>query len=84
MSPQDQLADAPRGLRLLADWHDARDAQNPVPTGTEVQDDLRRWADAIEAERHAPAVEAWKFVLGVALGMVAAFLWGWLAAGGQL
>lgn len=86
MSPQDQLADAPEGLLRIARWLDSMDAKvNPTsPSAGANQADLRRWADAIEAERHTPAVEAWKFVLGVSLGMVAAFLWGWIAAGGQL
>lgn len=43
-------ADAPEPwkLRALADWLDIDD-QRARRTGTDVQDDLRRWADALEA-----------------------------------
>ena len=45
------LRDAPNQLRLLADWHDARDDLKSPDLSEihhEVQDDLRRWADAIQ------------------------------------
>lgn len=45
-----QLTDAPNQLRLLADWFDLRDRnQADGPQRDEVQADLRRWANAIEA-----------------------------------
>lgn len=37
--------DAPTGLRKLADWFDVTTSDNP---NTEVQQDLRRWADEWE------------------------------------
>lgn len=84
MSTQDQLADAPEGLRRIAAWLDAQVHPGSRQAGAN-QDDLRRWADAIE-QRQPVAFEAevWKFVLGVSLGMVATFIWGWVAAGGPL
>lgn len=38
----------PEGLRLLADWFDLRDAENGS-SGDQVQQDLRHWADDMEA-----------------------------------
>lgn len=41
-----EASPSPAKLRLLADWIDMIDAERGVG-GTEVQDDLRRWADAL-------------------------------------
>lgn len=38
-----------RLLRLLADWFDLRDEMEPAYADTGVQNDLRRWASALEA-----------------------------------
>ena len=45
--PVSALRDAPEKLRLLAEWFDHQDAREGK-TDADVQDDLRRWADAIE------------------------------------
>ena len=46
----DQLTDADK-LRILADWHDVQDDKKEFSGEREVQRDLRRIADALEAQQ---------------------------------
>ena len=52
----------PNGLELLADWFDSQQAANNW-NGTEVQDDLRRWA---ENSRQALRDTGWEVTDGKA------------------
>lgn len=45
------LEDAPPLLRMLATYEDVQDAKRGRSQEDEVQQDLRRWADAIEVLR---------------------------------
>ncbi len=53
MTDAENMTDAEK-LRALADWFDVRDAKEGR-TGTEVQDDLRRIAMALEESHMVPA-----------------------------
>lgn len=47
---REALTDAPEKLAIIAAWHDSNDRATGK-TGTEVQDDLRKWARAISVLR---------------------------------